>query len=85
MPSLGDATRRPRRDMAEASIAVVQALCDTDEPRATGIGPVPRQVAVMPVGGLREPTATAAEDGGRIAGSTGIAARSSVAVPGLYL
>lgn len=85
VPSLGDATRRLQRDMMEAFIAMIQALCDTDELRAAGIGPVPRQVAVMLLGGLRELTATTVEDGGRIADITEIAVRASVALLGPHL
>src|SRR6476620_3909700 len=43
VPSLGDAARRLQRDAMENFIEMVQALGDSDEFRAAGIGPVSRQ------------------------------------------
>jgi AcrR family transcriptional regulator len=77
-PSLGIPTCR--RDMTEAFITLVQAMCDTEPMRAAGVGPMPREVAVMLLGGLRELAATTVEYGGRIGDVTEIAVRASVAL-----
>jgi AcrR family transcriptional regulator len=82
VPSLGDAARRLERDTMEAFITMIQTLCDTDELRAAGIGPVPRQLAIMLLGGLRELTATTIEDGGRIGDLTEVAVHASLALLG---
>ncbi|MBC6458160.1 hypothetical protein [Actinomadura sp. HBU206391] len=82
VPSLGDAARLLERQTMEAFIAMVQTLCDTDGLRAVGIGPLPRQVAIMLLGGLRELTATTVEDGGRISDITEIAVQASIALLG---
>jgi AcrR family transcriptional regulator len=82
VPSLGDAARLLQREMMEAFIAMIQTLGDTDELRAAGIGPVPRQVAIMLLGGLRELTATTVEDGGRISDITETAVQASIALLG---
>ncbi|HEY3683185.1 MAG TPA: TetR/AcrR family transcriptional regulator [Streptosporangiaceae bacterium] len=65
MPALGGQARRLQRDNMEAFITLIQTLCDTAEMRAAGVGPVPRQRAIMLLGGLRELVATTVEDGGR--------------------
>lgn len=82
VPSLGDAARRLQREMMEAFITMIQTLCDTEGPRSAGIGPVPRQVAIMLLGGLRELTATTVEDGGRMSDVTEVAVQSSIALLG---
>lgn len=82
MPSLGAAARSLQREMMEAFIVMVQALCDTAELRAAGIGPVSRQRAVMLLGGLRELAASTVEDGGRIGDVTEEAVRASIALLG---
>jgi AcrR family transcriptional regulator len=82
VPSLGDAARRLQRDTMEAFIAMIQTLCDTDEWRAAGAGPVSRQVAVMLLGGLRELTAATVEDGGQVGDITEIAVQASIALLG---
>ncbi|GAA4629630.1 TetR/AcrR family transcriptional regulator [Actinoallomurus vinaceus] len=82
VPSLGDAARRLQRDMMEAFATMIQTLCDTDELRAAGVGPVSRQLAIMLLGGLRELTATTVEDGGRIRDITEVAVQSSIALLG---
>ncbi len=82
MPSLGAAARKLQREMMEAFIVMVQALCNTPELRAIGIGPVSRQLAIMLLGGLRELAATTVEDGGRIGDVTEDAVRASIALLG---
>jgi AcrR family transcriptional regulator len=80
LPSLGATGRRLQRDMMEGFITMVQTLCDTDEWHAAGIGPVPRPLAIMLLGGLRELIATTVEDGGTIADITETAVHASIAL-----
>ena len=82
MPSIGAAARPLQREMMEAFIVMVQALCNTPELRTVGIGPVSRQLAIMLLGGLRELAATTVEDGGRIGDVTEDAVRASIALLG---
>jgi AcrR family transcriptional regulator len=69
-----------RQDMTDAFVAMIQALCDTEQMRAAGVGPVPRQLAVMLLGGLRELAATTVEDGGQISDVAETAIRASIAL-----
>jgi AcrR family transcriptional regulator len=82
VPALGSAARRLQREMMEGFVGMIQTLCATGEWRAAGIGPVPRQLAIMLLGGLRELTASTVEDGGRISDVTEVAARASIALLG---
>jgi AcrR family transcriptional regulator len=66
LPALGAGARRLQREMMEGFIVMVEALCNTPELRAAGVGPISRRLAVMLLGGLRELAATTVEDGGRI-------------------
>jgi hypothetical protein len=61
---------------------MIQTLCDTDEWHAIGVGPVPRQLAVMLLGGLRELFAIMVEDGGRMGDITEVAVQASIALLG---
>jgi len=80
VPSLGDTSRSLQRDMMEAFVTMIQTLCDTDEWRAAGGGPVPRPLALMLLGGLRELTAATVEDGGRLRDITDLAVRAAIAM-----
>jgi len=80
VPSLGAAARELQRDVMDAFVTMIQTLCDTDELRAAGVGPVPHQVAVMLLGGLRELIAITVEDGGRASDITEVAVESSIAL-----
>jgi hypothetical protein len=82
VPSLGDAARRLHRDVVEAFVVMIQTFGDTDEWRAAGAGPVPRQLAIMLLGGLRLLTATTIEGGGRISDFTETAVEASMALLG---
>jgi len=84
VPALGDAARTLQRDVMEAFVTMVQTLCDTEEWRAVGVGPVPRPLVMMLLGGLRELIATAVEDGGRASDMTELAVRASIALLGLH-
>ena len=78
VPSLSVPTCR--KDMTDDFVGMIQALCDTEPMRAAGIGPVPRELAVMLLGGLRELAATTVEDGGRISDVSETAVRASIAL-----
>ena len=82
VPSLGAQARDLQRGVMEAFVTMIRTLCDTEEWRAIGVGPVPRQLAVMLLGGLRELIATTVEDGGRARDMTEIAVRASIALLG---
>ena len=80
VPSLGDAARRLQRDAMENFIEMVQALGDTGEFRAAGVGPVSRQRIIMLLGGLQELTAITVEEGGRMSDVTEEAVDASIAL-----
>jgi AcrR family transcriptional regulator len=82
VPSLG--VPACRSDTTEAFVGMIQTLCDTEEMRAAGVGPVPRELAVMLLGGLRELAATTVEDGGRISDVSETAVRASIALLGAH-
>lgn len=82
VPALGDPARQLQRDMMEAFITMIQTLCGTEEWHAVRAGPVPRQLAIMLLGGLRELIATTVEDGGRAGDITEIAVQASIALLG---
>jgi AcrR family transcriptional regulator len=82
VPLLGAAARGVQRNIMDSFVTMMQTLCDTGELRAAGIGPIPRQLAIILIGGLRELIATTVEDGGHISGITEIAVRSSIALLG---
>ncbi|MEZ0367237.1 TetR/AcrR family transcriptional regulator [Mycobacterium sp. pUA109] len=65
-PRLGATMRDLQRQFMEGFIAMMQTLSSTDHLRAAGIAPVPRQRAIMLLGGLRELTATTLEQGGQM-------------------
>jgi hypothetical protein len=80
VPSLGAAARRLQRDTMEAFVVMIQALCGTERWQAAGAGPVPRQLVILLLGGLRELTATTVEDGGRMSDVAEVAVRASLAL-----
>lgn len=82
LPSLGAAARTKQRVVMESFITMILTLCDTDEWRAAGPGPVPRQRAIMLIGALRELIATTVEDGGHASDITEVAVRGSIALLG---
>jgi hypothetical protein len=61
---------------------MIQTLCDTDEWRSAGAGPVPRHLAIILLGGLRELIATSVEDGGEVRDITESAVQASIALLG---
>jgi AcrR family transcriptional regulator len=82
VPSLGATSRDLQRDVMESLVAMIQTLCDTEEWRSAGAGPVPRQLAIILIGGLRELIATSVEDGGEIRDITETAVQASIALLG---
>ena len=81
-PSLGEAARRLQREAIEQFIAMVQALADSEEFRAAGIGQVSRQRIIMLLGGLREVTAITVENGGRMSDVADEAVDATIALLG---
>lgn len=79
-PTLGTKTRLLQRDLQEAFVALLQELTDTEQLRAAGIGPVPRQMAIVLLGGLRELIAVTVEDGGPMSDIRDTALRASLAL-----
>jgi AcrR family transcriptional regulator len=82
VPALGQAARQLQRDMMDSFIVMIQTLCDTDEWRARGAGPVPRPLAVILLGGLRELIASTVEDGGQVGDIADLAVHASLALLG---
>ena len=82
VPALGAATRRLQRETMEAFIEMVQALGNTGELRAAGVGPVSRPRAIMLLGGLRELTAITVESGGQVGDIAEEAVAASIALLG---
>ena len=79
VPALGVAGRALQRDMMAAFTRMVQTLSATSEWRAVR-PPVPRQLAILLLGGLRELIATTVEDGGRASDITEVAVQASIAL-----
>jgi AcrR family transcriptional regulator len=82
VPSLGAMARDLQRDVMESLVTMIQTLCDTEEWRSAGAGPVPRQLAIILLGGLRELIATTVEDGGQVSDITEVAVKASIALLG---
>lgn len=80
LPSLGERARTHQREMLERFVTLVQTLSGTAEMRAAGIPPVPRPVAIIMLGGLRELIAWTVEDGGRLRDITEVAVESTIAL-----
>jgi AcrR family transcriptional regulator len=80
VPALGVAGRVLQRDMMDAFVDMVQALTSTSEWRVIRSAPVPRQLAVVLLGGLRELIATTVEEGGRASDITEVAVQAALAL-----
>lgn len=80
LPSLGSAARELQREMTDAFVTMIQRLCDTEELRAAGVGPLPRPLAILLIGGLRELLASTVEDGGDIGEVHDLAVQASIAL-----
>lgn len=62
-PALGESARELHWAAMDAFVDLVQALGEGEVLRASGVGPVSRQRAILLLGGLRELTAYALENG----------------------
>ena len=82
IPSLGDTARQLQRDAMEEFIVLIQTLTGTEDLRAAGVVPPPRQFAVMLLGGLRELIATTVEDGGKVGDLVDVAVEATMALLG---
>lgn len=82
LPSLGAAGYRTQRELMEPYIAMILALCATEQWRSARFGPVPRELAVMLLGGLRELTASTVEDGRPLQDIGGLAVHACIALLG---
>lgn len=80
VPALGDPGRALVRNMMAAFTDMVQTLTGTDQWRAVRPEGVPRQLAVILLGGLRELIATTVEEGGRASDITEVAVQASIAL-----
>ena len=61
LPALGTAARSLQREMMESMAELMTRLADQ-----AGLPPVPRQISVLLLGGLRELVAVTVEDGGEV-------------------
>ena len=80
VPALGDLARRLQRDAMDEYVVMIQRLGETERWQAARTGPVPRQLAILLLGGLRELTATAVEDGDPVRTITETAVQASIAL-----
>lgn len=81
-PALGGAvvTRQMQRDATESLVRLLLRLTERDEWRRAGLAPIPRQLAVLLIGGLRELTATTVEDGNDVRDVTETAVAATIAL-----
>ncbi|PYE16463.1 TetR family transcriptional regulator [Williamsia limnetica] len=70
LPALGPAARPVQRRAMEDFIQTLIALTDTDHMHAAGISTISRSLALLMLGGLRELTAVAVEDGQPVSDTT---------------
>lgn len=82
LPASGALARRSHREASEAYITAIQNLCDTDVMRASGVGPISRQQALIILGGLREVLAATVEEGGRPSDLTEVVVDAVIALVG---
>ncbi|WP_285752195.1 TetR/AcrR family transcriptional regulator [Lentzea sp. NBRC 105346] len=82
VPSLGTSARDLQRDIMESFIDMIQTLTATPAWREARTTPVPRPLAIMLLGGLRELTATTVEDGRRIRDNAELAVAASITLLG---
>ena len=82
VPSLGVLGRDLQRQATERFVTMVQAIAEADGPRAMGVRRVPRQLAIVLLGGLRELIASTVEDGGKVTDITETAVLAATALLG---
>lgn len=79
-PALGPAARQLKNDVTEAYIRLIQKVSGTEVLRAAGFQEVPRHRAVMFIGGMREMSAIALENGGQLKSVTEDAVGAAVSL-----
>jgi len=82
VPALGALGRDLQRDLMESYVTMVQTLTDAEGLRAMGIKRVPRPMAIVLLGGLRELMASTVEAGGKITDVAETAVRAAIALLG---
>lgn len=82
VPALGALGRDLQRDLMESFVTMVQTLTDAEGLRAMGIHRVPRPMAIVLLGGLRELMASTVEAGGKITDVAETAVRAAIALLG---
>jgi AcrR family transcriptional regulator len=80
LPALGAPARQQQREAMDGLVTMIQTLGGTEQWQGLRIGPAPRELAVLLLGGLRELIATTVEDGGRIGDITETSVRACVAL-----
>ena len=81
-PALGETARRLQRESADKMVAMIQLLGDSPQLRASGVGPVRKELALLLLGGLCELTASTMEDGGKIGDIAEVAIDAAMALLG---
>jgi AcrR family transcriptional regulator len=82
LPALGESARPIQQQAVNDFIEAIVALTDTPQMRAAGIEPVTTEMAIMLLGGLRELTANAVENGRPVADIEDTALRACFALLG---
>ena len=82
LPALGTSARPVQRHAMEELIRTLVMLTSTPQMRATGVETVSRSMATLLLGGLRELTAVAVEDGRPINSMTGTMVEACIALLG---
>jgi AcrR family transcriptional regulator len=80
VPALGTSGLDLQRELMAAFVRMVQELSMTREWRPIRPDGVPRQLAILLLGGLRELIATTVEEGGRASDITEVAVQGSIAL-----
>lgn len=80
LPALGEPARQLQRTAMDGLATMIQTLGSTEQLQSQGVGPVPRPLAILLIGGLRELIATTVEDGGGFADVTEMSVRACIAL-----
>lgn len=82
LPALGPGARPVQREAIETLIETLTSLTTTPRMRADGIEPISRPLAILLLGGLRELSAVAVEDGQSLAAVTETMVNACIALVG---
>lgn len=80
LPALGEPARQLQRTAMDGLATMIQTLGSTEQLQSQGVGPVPRPLAILLIGGLRELIATTVEDGGGFGDVTEMSVRACIAL-----